>query len=154
MKKLRNVVEKYFKIDISTKTRKLEYVYARAIYFTLCYKFTNAKVVEIAKTLNMNHATILHSLKTFPYMLKHSSKLNTDYLNDLQSEWMEGLFNSPEVYILTGETTTDNAGLINKYLQPVILKTTSFTRKTVANDKLIQYTIDVERNKDLRTQTV
>ena len=79
MKKLRNVVEKYFKIDISTKTRKLEYVYARAIYFTLCYKFTNAKVVEIAKTLNMNHATILHSLKTFPYMLKHSSKLNTDY---------------------------------------------------------------------------
>ncbi|QDP51996.1 MAG: hypothetical protein GOVbin2700_33 [Prokaryotic dsDNA virus sp.] len=79
MKKLRNVVEKYFKIDISTKTRKLEYVYARAIYFTLCYKFTNAKVVEIAKSLNMNHATILHSIKTFPYMLKHSSKLNTDY---------------------------------------------------------------------------
>ena len=79
MKKFREIIEKYFKIDISTKTRKLEYVYARAIYFTLCYEFTNAKVVEIAKSLNMNHATILHSLKIFPYMLKHSSKLNTDY---------------------------------------------------------------------------
>ena len=93
-------------------------------------------------------------MKNFRVNAKESIKLNTDYLNDLQSEWMEGLFNSPEVYILTGETTTDNAGLINKYLQPVILSTTGYTRKTVANDKLIQYTIDVERNKELRTQTV
>ena len=93
-------------------------------------------------------------MKNFRVNAKEKLTLNTDYLSDLESVWMEGLFNSPEVYILTGETTTDNAGLINKYLQPVILTTTTFTRKTVANDKLIQYTIEVERNKEQRTQTV
>ena len=92
-------------------------------------------------------------MKNFRVNATEKITLNTDYLTDLESEWIESLFNSPEVYILTGETPTDNAGIINKYVQPVTLTTTSFTRKTKANDKLIQYTFEVERNRQLRTQT-
>ena len=70
------------------------------------------------------------------------------------------MMNSPEVYIInefsfdqfTG--SINSSGFVNKYVEPVIVTTSSFTRKTVANDKLIQYTIDIERNKTQRTQAV
>ena len=48
----------------------------------------------------------------------------------------------------------DTPGIINKYVEPVILKSTNYTRKTKANDKLIQYTFDLERNANQRTQAV
>ena len=67
---------------------------------------------------------------------------------------MEELLNSPEVYIINEYSSDDSGGIINKYVEPVLLTTSSFTRKTKANDKLIQYTIDVERTTDLRTQSV
>tara|TARA_R110002050_G_scaffold19522_1_gene56115 strand:- start:9 stop:395 length:387 start_codon:yes stop_codon:yes gene_type:complete len=79
MKKIREVIEKFYKIDISTKTRKLKYVYARAIYFELCYNYTKHTYSQIAKTLNMNHGTVLHSIKSFPYMLRHDKQLNSEY---------------------------------------------------------------------------
>tara|TARA_R100001463_G_scaffold83631_2_gene138169 strand:- start:1045 stop:1422 length:378 start_codon:yes stop_codon:yes gene_type:complete len=79
MEKIRKVVEKFYKLDISTKTRKLKYVYARAIYFELCYNHTKYTYSQIAKTLEMNHATVLHSIKSFPYMLRHDKEFNSEY---------------------------------------------------------------------------
>ena len=93
-------------------------------------------------------------MKNFRVNAKELIKVNTDYLNDVQSIWMEELLNSPEVYIVNQYSDDDTGGIINKYIEPVIVTTSSFTRKTVANDKLIQYTIDLERNTDLRTQAV
>jgi len=43
---------------------------------------------------------------------------------------------------------------LERFVTPVRLKTTSLTKKTVANDKLIQYTIEVEKSRTLRTQSV
>ena len=79
MEKIRKVVEKFYKLDISTKTRKLKYVYARAIYFELCYNHTKYTYSQIANTLEMNHGTVLHSIKSFPYMLRHDKQLNSEY---------------------------------------------------------------------------
>ena len=93
-------------------------------------------------------------MKNFRVNAKESIKLNTDYLTDAESIWLEELLNSPEVYIINTYSSDDTDGIINKYVEPVILTTSSFTRKTQANDKLIQYTIDVERNTDLRTQSI
>jgi hypothetical protein len=42
----------------------------------------------------------------------------------------------------------------NKYVEAVLLTTSSYTKKTVANDKLIQYTLELERNIDQRTQSI
>ena len=86
--------------------------------------------------------------------------INTDFINEEESRWFEELINSPEVYILnkyqgdTYESSFTISGFTNKYVEAVLLKTSSYTRKTVANDKLIQYTFEVERNIDQRTQSI
>ena len=67
----------------------------------------------------------------------------------------EELINSPEVYILDVFNENDVANLIlNNYVTPARVTTSSFTRKTIANDKLMQYTFEVEKSKTLRTQSV
>ena len=73
---------------------------------------------------------------------------------------MEELINSPEVYLLNRKSldtygvSSSVSGIVNKYVEPVILTTSSFIRKTQANDKLIQYTIEIERNRTQRTQSI
>ena len=90
-------------------------------------------------------------------------KMNTDYLTEEHSEWFEELINSPEIYILKYWESPRQHGPVldgttvrsmNQYATPVRLTTTSFTKKTVANDKLIQYTFEVEKSRNLRTQAI
>jgi len=80
--------------------------------------------------------------------------MNTDYMVEDENEMFEELINSPEVYILEGYQTDGIFSALNQYVKPVRLTTSSFTKKTVANDKLIQYTFEVEKSKTLRTQSV
>ena len=81
--------------------------------------------------------------------------MNTDFVNESESEWFEELINSPEVYILEGyENIVETTSALTQYVTPARLTTSSFTRKTVANDKLMQYTFEVEKSKTLRTQSV
>ena len=90
-------------------------------------------------------------------------KMNTDYVTEEHSEWFEELINSPEIYILKywesprqHEQVASGTVIksMNQYATPVRLTTTSFTKKTVANDKLIQYTFEVEKARNLRTQAI
>ena len=81
--------------------------------------------------------------------------VNTDFISEDENVMFEELMNSPEIYILKGyEETTNNYDTLNRYVTPVRLKGSSFTRKTVANDKLIQYTFEIEKSKTLRTQSI
>ena len=91
--------------------------------------------------------------KNYKVDTKEKIKMNTDYISENESVWLEQLINSPEVYILNGYQS-DVGGTLRRYVQPVTLTTSKHTRKTVANDKLIQYTFEVERTKNLRTQSV
>tara|TARA_R110000824_G_scaffold37238_9_gene114564 strand:- start:5688 stop:7106 length:1419 start_codon:yes stop_codon:yes gene_type:complete len=81
-------------------------------------------------------------------------KLNTDFVTEAEGLWFEELINSTEVYIVN-EFSTDVANTItNKYIEPVVLTTSSYVKKTVANDRLMQYTIEIEKSKMQRTQSV
>ena len=91
--------------------------------------------------------------KAFRVNATEKITMNTDFVNETESEWFEDLINSPEVYILEG-FQTDTTSALNQYVTPVRLTTSSYTRKTVANDKLMQYTFEVEKSKTLRTQAV
>ena len=66
----------------------------------------------------------------------------------------EEMINSPEIYMLEGYKEDLPGAMLNEYITPVRLKTSSFTRKTNANDRIIQYTFEIEKTKTLRTQAV
>ena len=94
--------------------------------------------------------------KNFRVNTSEKIKINTPYVTEEEGHWFEELINSPEVYILNGYETESAPydSITNKYVEPVTLTTSSFTRKTIANDKLMQYTIEVEKSKNRRTQSV
>jgi hypothetical protein len=92
--------------------------------------------------------------KAFRVNATEKITMNTDFVSESENEMFEELINSPEVYILKGYQTDGAFSALNQYVIPVRLTTSSFTKKTVANDKLIQYTFEVEKSKTLRTQSV
>tara|TARA_R110001606_G_scaffold34400_2_gene101561 strand:+ start:972 stop:2384 length:1413 start_codon:yes stop_codon:yes gene_type:complete len=92
--------------------------------------------------------------KSFRVNATEKIKMNTDFVSADYNTTFEELINSPEVYILDGFQTDNPNALLNTYVTPVRLTTSNFTRKTVANDKLIQYSFEVEKSKKLRTQSV
>jgi hypothetical protein len=92
--------------------------------------------------------------KAFRVNATEKISMNTDFVSESESEWFEDLINSPEVYILDSYQSQAANPALNQYAIPVRLTTSNFTRKTVANDKLMQYTFEVEKSKTLRTQSV
>ena len=82
--------------------------------------------------------------------------INTDFLTEDEAVWIEELMTSPDVFILKqyrDEFSVDE-GMIHKYIEPVIITTSSHTRMTKANDKLIQYSIELERSNTVNSQRV
>ena len=68
----------------------------------------------------------------------------------------QDLIASPEVYKINGFDSSDTAPhdtITGRYVEPVLMTTSNYIEKTIANDKLIQYTFELERNKVQRTQT-
>jgi len=92
--------------------------------------------------------------KAFRVNATEKISMNTDFVNEAEAIWFEELINSPEVYILDGFKTDPTTPLLSTYVTPARLTTSNFTKKTIANDKLIQYTFEVEKSKTLRTQSV
>ena len=81
--------------------------------------------------------------------------MNTGFVTEDDTVMFEELINSPEVYVLDGFDSTDSTySLLTNYVTPARVTTSSFTRKTIANDKLMQYTFEVEKSKTFRTQAV
>jgi hypothetical protein len=60
-------------------------------------------------------------------------KVNTDYLTDAESAWMADLFGSPVIY-----------QEINNELIAVNIDGKSISKQTSLNDKLMQYTFDID----------
>ena len=92
--------------------------------------------------------------KAFRVNATEKITMNTEFVTEADTIVFEELINSPEVYLLEGYRVEITNAALNQYVTPVRLTTSSFTRKTVANDKLMQYTFEVEKSKTLRTQSV
>ena len=92
--------------------------------------------------------------KNFRVNSTEKIKINTDFVTEEEGVWFEELINSPEVYIINGFSTDAIDTITNKYIDPVTLTTSSYVKKTIANDKLMQYTFEIEKSKMKRTQAV
>ena len=55
-------------------------------------------------------------------------------------------------YVTSGVAIRD--GMTNRFVEPVSVTTSSYIRKTKVNDKLIQYTFELEKTHNKRTQSV
>ena len=60
--------------------------------------------------------------------------LNTDFISEEEATLLESLYTSPEVHMLTGEDVI-----------PVIVNDSSYTKQSLANDKLMQYNLSIEK---------
>ena len=92
--------------------------------------------------------------KNFRVNSTEKIKLNTDFVTEAEGVWFEQLINSPEVYVLEGFQTDASFSSLNNYVEPATVTTSSYIRKTIANDRLMQYTFDIEKSKMKRTQAV
>ena len=93
--------------------------------------------------------------KNFRVNSTEKIKINTDFVTEEEGVWFEELINSTDVYILNGfSAVEDRNGITNKYVEPVTLTTSNYVKKTIANDKLMQYTFEIEKSKMKRTQAV
>ena len=79
-----------------------------------------------------------HSVKTLNKQGKGNIKLSSGYYPEFTNEWFEELLLSEYVWI-----RRKNYAQVEKTI-PVKVVTSSFTRKTQLNDKLIEYTIDFQ----------
>ena len=95
--------------------------------------------------------------KNFRVNTKEIITINTEFVTDEDAVWFEDLINSTEVFILKGYVSSGVAvrdGMTNRFVEPVSVTTSSYIRKTKVNDKLIQYTFELEKTNNKRTQSV
>ena len=92
--------------------------------------------------------------KSFRMNANESIRINTDFVSEDFNTMFEEMINSPEVYMLDKYTTEGTIKALNQYVTPVRITTSSFQKKTKANDNLIQYTFEIEKSKTLRTQSI
>ena len=72
---IKNFVDSEFDIDISTNTRKREYVEARALYYKLAKEYTKLSLERIGGKLKRDHATVIHALNN---VWEHALSTNED----------------------------------------------------------------------------
>ena len=88
VKTLKNIVNLAMDLDVDRRSRKHEYVVARAMCYKILKEECNMSVTYIGRRFNKNHATIMHSLKEFPYMVKYDPTLNEIY-NKILKKWLQ-----------------------------------------------------------------
>ena len=71
--------------------------------------------------------------------------LNTDYILEEQAILIEKLLMSTDVYLVQNSNRSQT--------HSVIVTDSSYIKKTVANDKLIQYTINIEYSNNVNTNS-
>ena len=74
-----------------------------------------------------------------------SEILNTDWITEQDANLLEKLIMSTDAYIVENADTD--------FTQAVMIKDSSFVKKTVANDKLIKYTINIEYANPVNTNS-
>jgi hypothetical protein len=74
-----------------------------------------------------------------------SEILNTDWITEQDANLLEKLIMSTDAYIVENVDTD--------FTQAVMIKDSSFVKKTVANDKLIKYTINIEYANPVNTNS-
>ena len=106
---IKEIVESDFEISISRTTRKRQYVEARAIYFKLCREFTQLSLEQIGKSVNRDHASVLHGCRSINTWVEVDKRINNN---------MRILKNKIVNYQIEKDETVElNESIVLKYIQ-------------------------------------
>ena len=72
---LKEIVNQAFNLNVDNRSRKTEYVVARAMCYKILKEHSSMTSSFIGRQFNKTHATILHGLEEFPWMVK-ADRLN------------------------------------------------------------------------------
>jgi len=68
--RLKTIANKVFDVDVVSKNRQTDCIEARATCYSIMREELHMTFADIAKHFNKNHATVLHAVNEFPYMIK------------------------------------------------------------------------------------
>ena len=78
-KKIRELVEQVYKVDITNSCRESRFVQARLIYYKLCIEFSQLNQTNIAKSIGRNHATLIHGMKQWDVYVRFFEGFEKNY---------------------------------------------------------------------------
>ena len=97
-------VETYFGCTLNVRSRERHIVDARKIYFSLCREFTKSSLMLIGRSMNRDHATAMHNIKSCNDLRKTDPEFNEKYialykrLSMFKSDsWKFKPYNAPKV---------------------------------------------------------
>lgn len=79
MEKFKELIENYYGITLTEKSRKQVYIQARYIYFYLCRNFTNFSLAKIGASVGKDHATVLNGLKKLDGLRQGYGSVNDNF---------------------------------------------------------------------------
>ena len=90
--KIKKLVEEYYNVDLSDKTRKRHIVHLRFLYYHLAYNHASDgySLRAIGETLNgFDHATVLYCIKQYKDLYefdKRFKKMVDPFINEIEQE--------------------------------------------------------------------
>jgi len=79
VKALKKIVEQICNVNLDIKTRKRENINARAICYKILRDTEYMSYHFIGREFKKSHATILYSVKEFPYLILSNRQMERDY---------------------------------------------------------------------------
>ena len=78
---VKNYCNKYFDLQLESRSRVVEFVEARYFYFYFCTSYlTNESLSKIGSAVNRAHCTVLHNVKQFKDLYDVDKVLKTRYV--------------------------------------------------------------------------
>jgi chromosomal replication initiation ATPase DnaA len=99
------LTKRYCGVNPLKKTRKREFVDARAMMYMVLKRVHSCTYTNIAKMFKCNHATVLHSLRSFSYIYKSDSKFRERY-DLISSAYVQCILDTTEVDNTNTEVNT------------------------------------------------
>ena len=84
---LKEIVNQAFNLNVDNRSRKTEYVVSLAMCYKILKEHSSMTSSFIGRQFNKTHATILHGLEEFPWMLKADREMEKAYRKILD-KWL------------------------------------------------------------------
>jgi hypothetical protein len=138
------------------KVRRLAFRNSLGAYDYFNFKKKSTQTIDVNRN---TYSTMLGTFNKSKYRYNNTQRgkktrqvtavlketLNTDWITEQDANLLEKLIMSTDVYIVENADT--------EFTQGVVVTDSSFVRKTNANDKLIQYTIQIEYANPINTNS-